>query len=90
MQNRLICKILGLFVDPLTADEKYSPLNKGNSLQHFQMELSQKQKTFSDIFFFFFFLHCLYLDSNLNIFKKKVILAGDVFLNLGTSKYVVR
>ena len=50
---RPICKILGLFVNPLTADDMYSPLNKGNLLQHFQMELSQKQKNFSDFFFFF-------------------------------------
>ena len=65
---RLICKILGLFVNPLTADDKYSPLNKGNLLQHFQIQLSQKQKNVSD---FFFFLHFLYLDLNLKIYKKR-------------------
>ena len=71
MQNRLICKILGLFVNPLTADEKYSPLNKGNSLQHFQMELSQKQKTFSDIFFFFFFFALPIFRFKFEHFQKK-------------------
>ena len=40
--------MLGLFVDPLTADNKYSVLNRGNFLQ-----LSQKQETFSSYFFFF-------------------------------------
>ena len=43
----LICKILGLFVNPLTADDKHSLLKGGNLLQHFQMQLSQKRKTFS-------------------------------------------
>ena len=31
----VICKILGLFVNPLTADDKYSLLTPGNLLQHF-------------------------------------------------------
>ena len=46
----MISKILGLFVNPMTADDKYSPLNRGNLLQHSQMHLSQKQKTFSQFF----------------------------------------
>ena len=33
----MICKILGLFVNPLTADNKYSLLNRNNLFQHFQM-----------------------------------------------------
>ena len=49
----VICKILGLFVNPLTADDKYSLLNRSNLLQHFQMQLSQKRKTFSEFFFAF-------------------------------------
>ena len=36
-------KILGLFRNPLTADNKYYLLNRGKLLQHFQMQLSQKQ-----------------------------------------------
>ena len=46
------CKILGLFVTPFTANDKYSPLNRGNFLQHFQMQLSKKRKILS-IFFLF-------------------------------------
>ena len=49
----VICKILGLFVNPLRADLKYSLLNKGNLLQHLQMPLSQKLKIFSQLFFAF-------------------------------------
>ena len=49
----VICKILGLFVTKLTAHDKYSVLYRGNLLQHFQMQLSQKRKTFSTFFFFF-------------------------------------
>ena len=51
------------------------------------MQLSQKLKIFS--IFFFFFLNFLNLDSNLNIFKKKMTLIPNVFLNLGTAKDVV-
>ena len=47
----MIWKILGRFVNPLTADDKYSPLNRGNFLQHVQMQLSQERKTFSQFFF---------------------------------------
>ena len=49
-------KVLGLFVITLTADDKYSVLNRDNLLQLLQMQLSQKQKTFSQIFFFLSFL----------------------------------
>ena len=47
------CKILGQFFNPLTADDKYSLLNKGNSI-HVQMQLSQKRKMFSVLFFWIF------------------------------------
>ena len=47
----MICKILRRFVNPLTADDKYYLLKGGNLLQDFQMQLSQKRKSFSDIFF---------------------------------------
>ena len=58
-------KILGQFFNPLTADNKYSLLNKDNLKQHLQMQLSQKQKIFSD-----FSLHFLNVESILNISKK--------------------
>ena len=81
----MICKILGTFVNPWTADEKYSLLNNRNLLQRFQMKLSQKGKTFWD-----FLLNFLNLRSILNIFKIKMTLIADVFLNLRTPKNVVR
>ena len=49
-------EILRLFVDALTADDKYSDSNIQNLQQQFQTSLSQKQKTFS--IFFIAFLKC--------------------------------
>ena len=49
-----ICKILELFVTTMTAHDNYSLLNRDNLTQPIQMQLSQKQKRFSEIFFFFF------------------------------------
>ena len=46
----MLCKILRLFVNTLTADDKYSLLNRDNLTQSIQTLLSQKQKTFSQIF----------------------------------------
>ena len=62
----MIFKILGLFVNTLTADDKYSLLNRDNLTQSIQTLLSQKQKTFSEIFSSF-------LKSTLNFehFQKK-------------------
>ena len=42
----VLCKILSLFVNTLTADDKYSLLNTDNLMQPIQILLSQKQKTF--------------------------------------------
>ena len=42
----VICKILGLFVNTLTTDGKYSLLNRGNLKQPIQMQLSNKKKMF--------------------------------------------
>ena len=49
----VIRKILGLFVNALTADDKYFVLNRNNLLQDLQMQLSQKQKHFFNFFFHF-------------------------------------
>ena len=81
----VICKILGLFVNPLTSNDKYSLLNTGNLLQQFQMQLSQKQKKLPN-----FFLHFLNFVSIFNIFEKPMTLIADIFLNLRTPKNVVR
>ena len=49
----MIHKILGLFVNTLTVDDKHYMLNRDNLTQPIQIQLSQKQKTFSQIFFAF-------------------------------------
>ena len=46
-------EILRLFVNVLTADDKYSGSNMQNLLQQFQTPLSKKQKTFSGSFIAF-------------------------------------
>ena len=48
-----IFKILGRFFNPLTADDKYSLVKRGNLLQQFKMQLSKKRKIFSESIFFF-------------------------------------
>ena len=55
-----------LFVNALTANDKYSGSNMQNFPQEFQTPLSQKQKTFSG--FFIAFLKCAW---NLEHFQKK-------------------
>ena len=62
----VLCKILRLFVNTLTDDDKYSLLYRDNLTQPIQILLSQKQKTFS-IFF------SAFLKSTLNFqhFQKK-------------------
>ena len=59
-------EILRLFVNALTADDKYSGSNMQNLQQQFQTILSQKQKTFSG--FSIAFLKCAW---NLDHFQKK-------------------
>ena len=49
----MIHKILGLFVNTLTVDDKHYMLNRDNLTQPIQIQLSQKQKTFSQFFFAF-------------------------------------
>ena len=46
----MLFKILRLFVDTLPVDDLYSPLNKDNLTQPIHILLSQKQKTFSQLF----------------------------------------
>ena len=46
----VLCKILGLFVNTLTDDDKYFLLYRDNLMQPIQILLSQKQKTFSQFF----------------------------------------
>ena len=81
----VLCKILRLFVNTFTDDDKYSLLYRDNLTQPIQILLSQKQKTFFQFF-------SAFLKSTLNFshFKKKMTLIADVFPKLGTPKQVIR
>ena len=62
----LTCKILGLLVNTLATDEGYPILNRDNLMIPSQMQLSQKQKTFSQ-----FLIPYLKSSSNLKDFEEK-------------------
>ena len=47
----MIHKILRLFVNTLTVNDKHYLLNRDNLTQKIEMQLSEKQKIFSRIFF---------------------------------------
>ena len=46
----VLCKILRLFVNTLTTDDKYSLLNRDNLTEPIQILLYQKDRTFSQFF----------------------------------------
>ena len=56
----LICKIWRLFPNTLSADGRYSLFNRDNLTQRIEMQLSRKQKSFSEFF-------SAFLKSSLNI-----------------------
>ena len=53
----VLCKMLRLSVNTLTADDKYSLLNRNNLTQPIHMELCQKLKASSQRFLHFPNLH---------------------------------
>ena len=55
----MICKILRLFVNTLTADDENFLLNGDNLLQPIQMQLYRKEKSFSEFV-------CAFLNAILN------------------------
>ena len=77
----LTCKILGLLVNTLAADEKYPVLNRDNLAIPIQMQLSQKQKTFSRFFAAFLKFRLI-----LNILSKNMTLIDFVMSKLRTPK----
>ena len=81
----MIHKILRLFVNTLTVNDKHYLLNRDNLTEPIQIQLSQKQKNFSDLFFAF-------LKSILNFkhLPKKMTLVADVFLVIRSPKNMVR
>ena len=81
----MLCKILGLFVNALTDDDKYSLFYRDNLTQPIQILLSEKQNTFSQYF-------SAFLKSTLNFehFQKKMTLIADVFPKLPSLKKMIR
>ena len=73
----MICKIVRLFVNTLTADDKHHLRNRDNLRQQIEMQLYQNQKNFSE--FFFAFLKSLLKFKH---FEKKKTLKADVFPKL--------
>ena len=49
----MIHKILRIFVNTLTVNDKHYLLNRDNLTEPIQIQLSQKQKIFSEFFFAF-------------------------------------
>ena len=81
----MLCKILGLFVNTLTEDDKDFLLYRDNLTQTIRILLSQKQRTFSQFF-------SRFLKSTLTFehFEKKMTLLADVFPKLPSPKKVIR
>ena len=69
----------------MTADDKYSLLNRDNLTQPIPTQLSQKQKAF-----FQFFLAFSKSQLISNIYKKKMTFIVEIFPILRTPKNVVR
>ena len=80
----VIHKILRPFVHTLAVNDKQYLLNRDNLAQPIQLELSQKQKTFSQ--FVFSFLKSLL---NYKHSSKKMTLRVDVYPKLPTPKNMV-
>ena len=79
----MIHKILRLFFNTLTVNDKHYMLKRDNLPQPIQMQLSQKQNTFSEFFFSF-------LNSSLNfkhLTKKDDPRNSSIFGNTGSEKY---
>ena len=81
----VVCKISGLFLNTLTEDDKYSLLYRDNLTQPIQIQLSQKQKTFSQFF-------SAYLKSTLNFkyFQRKMSCIADLLPKLPSPKKAIR
>ena len=81
----VIWKISRLFPNTLSADSKYSLLNRDNLTQPIQMQVSKKEKTFFDFF-------AAFLKSSLNFeyFQKNMTVIAEVFPKLRSPKNKVR
>ena len=81
----VLWKMLRLFLNTLTDDDKYCLLYRDNLTQPIQILLSQKQQTFSE--FFPAFLKSTLIFEH---FQNKLILIADVFPQLPSPKMVIR
>ena len=81
----MIYKIVSLFVNTLIVDDKHYLVNRENLTEPFQTQLSEKLKTFSQIFFGF-------LNSILNFkhLQKKMTLIADANPEIPAPKNMVR
>ena len=73
----LIFELLGIFIETLTADHKYSVCYIWNLQLLYPMQLSKKLKTFSQ-----FFSPSLKPSSSFKHFKKKMTFMANVFPKL--------
>ena len=63
-----------MFVQTLTADDKYSLRNRDNLMQPNHILISEKQKIISLFLYFYFYFFCVFFKSKLNFehfFKKR-------------------
>ena len=81
----VLCKILGLLVNTLTDDDKYSLLYRDNLPQQIQILLSQKPKTFSRLSSEIFIPTL-----NFEHFQKKLTLIADVVRKSPCPKKVIK
>ena len=72
----MIHKILRLFVNTLTVNDKHYLLNRDNLTQQIEMQLSEKQKIFSKFLF--------------AVSPKKMIPVADVFVEIPAPKNMTR
>ena len=85
MSPLVLGEILEVFLNILTADGKYRVQGCGNMQLPIQMQLSEKQKIFSEIFIPF-----LESTSNFKHFEKKMIIIANAFPKLQTVNILVR
>ena len=85
MSPLVLGEILEVFLNILTADGKYRVQGCGNMQLPIQMQLSEKQKIFSEIFIPF-----LESTSNFKHFEKKMIIIANAFPRLQTVNILVR
>ena len=81
----VICEILGLHVNTLTADNKYFLCNSENFPQPIQMQFIKNKKHFLNFLLYFWDLYPI-----LNILKKKITLIAYTFTKILTANNFFR